>query len=146
MRTRGSEKKDKYHPGSHRHPAGLLTSVLFRKFPMANRVARMQRSVLFFSSWSIPSFRSCRGSATSCKKTREQSGKKRLLHLACTEVKWSDLLKYLVYINVCSALLLLPSLIDCVLCDVTKGTQTPTLKKKLRSLLPFKIHSKLAFF
>lgn len=43
----------------------LLTSVLLRKFPMASNVVKMYRRVLFFSNWSIPSFRSCRGSATS---------------------------------------------------------------------------------
>lgn len=42
-----------------------LTLVPFRKFPMAKRVDRIKPKVLLFSSWSIPSFRSKSGSATS---------------------------------------------------------------------------------
>lgn len=44
---------------------GRLTLVPFRKFPMAKRVDRMKPKVLLFSNWSIPSFRSKSGSATS---------------------------------------------------------------------------------
>ena len=44
---------------------GRLTLVPFRKFPMAKRVDRIKPEVLLFSNWSIPSFRSISGSATS---------------------------------------------------------------------------------
>ena len=52
---------------------GRLTLVPFRKFPMAKRVDRIKPKVLLFSNWSIPSFRSKSGSATSfqLKKTLE---------------------------------------------------------------------------
>lgn len=46
---------------------GLLTFEPLRKLPMARSVAKRYLRVLFFSSWSIPSFRSWRGSATSYK-------------------------------------------------------------------------------
>lgn len=86
MRKRRSGRENKHQPRGHLLPASGLTSVLLRKFPMASSVARMQRSVLFFSSWSIPSFRSCRGSATSWKNTSlsvRKCGHGKLVHLAC---------------------------------------------------------------
>lgn len=58
----------------------LLTSVLLRKFPIASNVVKMYRRVLFFSNWSIPSFRSCRGSATSWKTMNMQSGNTLPIH------------------------------------------------------------------
>lgn len=53
-----------------------LTLVPFRKFPMARRVDRMKPRVLLFSSWSIPSFRSKSGSATSFQIKRKQEMRK----------------------------------------------------------------------
>jgi len=51
--------------GGRRKRMGRLTLVPFRKFPMAKRVDRIKPKVLLFSNWSIPSFRSISGSATS---------------------------------------------------------------------------------
>lgn len=52
-----------------------LTLVPFRKFPMASRVERINPKVLLCSSWSIPSFRSRSGSATSCHENKNKKVK-----------------------------------------------------------------------
>lgn len=52
-----------------------LTLVPFKKLPMASKVERINPKVLLCSSWSIPSFRSRSGSATSCHEKRNKKVK-----------------------------------------------------------------------